>query len=405
MFVNYNAYLFPHPPQNWNADSIRQANQLSAPLKEWSIFLKIFGTCGALFAGCTIMTYKFKGRAVPSPLFFIEITSLAFIALGIYLRRLASRHCEGLTEKHRVEVALEELKKALKQLPVCQSEKELQDKLESDPDFNSHLARKAVEGVNQIDDLVWAIYHPTKEVRPRFEIQSKLTMDQKQDLLDIAYDKEIILYFDDYKEYIVGEFPKSHELKFIDERCSKKIIQSLICSSHFLAKHLSTLDDKKIEYVNEQLRALCLKWRKVSDKTKVLNPNIYMEDKDTVVIRGNCLDFGKNQILWMIGRLAPHVKKIKMERNGFIFSDHFSLMRGPQQWDLFQKELNERFPGQMIFVDLLNGKTDIWQENVHVYEISSSLTEHYHAAREEVRRLERIQLKRTDAVNGSPIQS
>jgi hypothetical protein len=404
MFVDYHTYLFPHPPQDWNADSIRQANQLSAPLKEWSSFFKIFGTLGAFFAGCTILTYKFKGRAISSPLFFIEITSLAFIALGIYLRRLASKHCEGLTEEYRVEVAVEELKKALKQLPVCQSEKELQDRLESDPEFNSHLAKEAVEGVNQIDDLVWAIYHPTKEVRPRFEIKSKLTMDQKGDLLDIAYDKEIILYFDDYKEYIVGEFPKDHELKFVDKECSEKIIKSLIFSGDFLARHLPILDDKKIEYVNEQLRALCVKFRKVSEKIKVLNPNIYMEDKDTVVIRGNCLDLGKDQILWMIARLYPHVKKVKIERNGFIFSDHFGLMRGPQQWDLFQKELNERFPGQMIFVDLLNGKTDIWQENVHVYEISSSLTDLYHDAREEVQRLERIQQKKTP-VDDAPIQS
>jgi hypothetical protein len=359
----YNLRFFPQPPPVWNAESIRKANQFIRPLNELATIFKICGTFGATFASSKLIISRFKGTTPTSLIIFIEITSLALIALKMSFNYLKRQYFKGLTKEHLTVSALNEFKQVLNELPVCQSEVELQQKLENDGNFTSTLAVDALKAVNEIDHLAIARYRPTKELQPRFEIRSGLTLNQQQDLLNIAYQKGIFLYFSDYEGCIYREFPKAGAEYKMDHIYLEKIQQGFTCSLNFLLNRLESLDDKKIELINGQLRALSFKWtHRSSDEVKIFNPNIYLEDKDTVVIRGNCSEIGDPTCA--IEALAPHFKKIKIERVGFLFHNILSFYK-EEAWMLFQTNLNTRFPDKMIFEHLLIGMTGIWQENIY----------------------------------------
>lgn len=367
MLENLRTYFYPNPPREWNADQILKADQLSQPLQRWGTVCKIFGVIGTVFASYRWIASKFKGTMISPSIILLDIASLALNILGIYLSRLAGQHRAGLTKEHRQAVVVDELKKGFNQLPICQSEKELQEKLETDPNLITGIPYQAVNKANQFGVVANPSYRPTKELQPHFDIQPGLTMDQQQDLLDTAYQRGIILHFGDYQK-LTEEFPTE---RFLDVKKYGKYLepiqQSFICSVNFLVRHLQPLNEAKIDLLNAQLRALSFKWSKwKTQEIKAFNPIIYLEDKDTVVFRGNCSEI-KNPI-WAIELLAPHVKKIKIQRMGFLSLDHreqYSL----KKWYAFYDELNQHFSDKIIFeIDPISNRddlSDIWQKNAH----------------------------------------
>ena len=362
MLKSLSVYFFPKPPQVWNGDLIREANRLSEPLNFGSFFLKTLGAAGFLFSTYKWTVSSLNARVLKSNIYVIWITSLALFALGLFIKRIANRHCVGLTKEIRNQVAAEELKKVFDQLPICKTEDELKEKLEKDPNFGAHIASNAVEEINKICFFVHPLYRPLKELIPRFDISPRITTELKDFLLDEAFKKKIILYFQDHTQYIYTDFPEDYYVDFTKEYgtgCKEKLQVALDCSIRFLHRHLP-LDDHMVAPINEQLRALCVKWdHSRSEEIRMYKPNIYLEDKDTLVIRGNSCEIAEP--IKIFEQLAPSFKNVKVQRGGLFFMDVYD-----NKWANFKAKLNDAFPGKITFIDAVIENPKIWQENIPV---------------------------------------
>ena len=369
MLDHLNAVLFPKPvaPEEWDAAHIQETNKFTGSMRTSATILNTIGAIGAIVAGCIMAVSKFRGSMISSTLIFIEITSLALLALGYCLNRVVNRHYQGLSEDKRVEIGLEKLKEAFNALTVCQDDQDLQDRLENDAEFTISTGRDDVEEINkEICSLAHASYLPTKQVRARFDVSKGLTDDQKRDLLEIAHQKGIVLRFNDFQICVSDHLPMK-AVKYLpygsfvlesNKKSAQMMLDAFTCSLEFLVKYLP-LDPSKIELINDQLMAFGIRIHgRSEDKVKTLNPTLYMEDEETVVIRGNCSEIGDPT--GAIEMLAPLVKKIKIERVGLCFVDGLRLFH-PNKWNDFQNQLNQRFPGKFLFIEEYPDMPDIWQ--------------------------------------------
>ena len=206
-FKGCGEYFYPQPPAEWNFENMKKAQAISNPMKAWGIFYKTISALSLLFVIYKVFKKGFSALAIRSVL-ATAITSIALFAIGHYFRKVAARHVEGLTEEKALAIKLEEFKARLERLPICRTREELEAKLAQDPDFKKQ-AKSICSDVGSID----CCYDPVKELQPRFEIGIPLTMDQKLDLLDYAYEKRIIFEFKDYQIPVLSEkFPKFNTL-------------------------------------------------------------------------------------------------------------------------------------------------------------------------------------------------
>lgn len=331
-------YLFPNPPKIWGAEDILKADQLEKSLKNWGWKFIYSGTIGAISS--LILR---KVSVINSTL--IQITSLALIALGIALNYLAKNHLEGLSHKNRTEVALDELKKNLEEWPEAGYGNYSQ----------ANKALTANEVYNGIAKLAAVYYDPEKELQPRLRIWDA-SENQKLELLKIAHSKGILLHFGDYDRCVFEKFPEI--IKFPGDLVYNSLFddfeESFKTSVLFLSEHLPT---DKIEIINQQLLALSFVFFS-KDKEAVMKPLVYLEDSQTVLIRGN--EHEIKDISWGIKKLAPLFKTIKVERCRLLRS-HVEVSDSEcLQWAKFLEKFNKDFPGKIAYVDNFKAKPDTW---------------------------------------------
>ena len=353
MINSFSTYFFPQPPQKWEIEDVRQANELNKPFYDLANGCVVFGVLAGIVTTCGTIIRKIRGEVITSKFIYLGISCVALVTLGMAFYLFGRRHYQGLTEKRKTELALQEFKQGLSDLPVCQSQDELNDKLANDATFTSQVAHNVIKSADEISlSFAQVYYRPTKDLQPRFEIHQGLVMNQQQDLLNLAYEKGIILHFKSYEQRIFSfEGPQP---VFPNKEYSAEILQkmelSFECSVMFLVNHLQPLDLQRIDFINEQLRALSFKWvDRVSEKEKVFYPRVYLEDHETVVIRGNFSDSNnQNTVIWAIESLVSHVNKIKVEGRGLLFA------LGVDEMGNFKDSLNARFSGKVILVDRLS---------------------------------------------------
>lgn len=365
-------YLFPkvHEPQEWNGELISKVNTLVEPLKSIKALLHLIGVVGAIIAGTTLIYRKLRGTLITTGLIYFAITSVALLALSYGFSRLISRHYAGLTEERKIELSLEKLKKSFQGLTICHTQQELDD-LVKNHKFPIGIGIDAVSDVNrEIIDIAFPSYHPVKNLGARFDIRKKVTLAQKLDLLETAYQKGITLRFDDYKVWLPDTLPQNgiyspYKRYLKNKKYFKSSKQAFQCAVEFLSKRFPL--PSNIDLINRQLAAFGYRFDK-NDKT--LGPTLLLEADGTVVMRGNCSEIGDPT--WAIEKLVPHAKKIKVPRKGIDFINPLKLY-DQKNWTDFQEKLNPRFPGKLEFIDeypvaLWQAPTSFDQEKVTVTE-------------------------------------
>ncbi len=352
--ASFCSYFFPVPPNEWTAETILQTEEFVRPLQNSAQCLKVIGGLGALFTTCKVVVCLFSAVVLSSTVVLVGLTSMALIALGMGISRLVASHYKGLTSEHRLEIALEELKAAFDQLPVFESEVELQQRLADDLEFDCQTAERILEKANKLHYLAVADYRPTKQIQPRLHIFNALSLDQQKDLLEVAYQKGIILEFASYHYRLgVEPLPDVPGRKLDAQGCYRRTVDRVQQGAKLAVDFLENCliqdsDSIDIKQINTQLYALGYTF--VKNETKhVLNPVVYMESEDTLVIRGNFSEI--DDLPAIIDRLAPHVKNVKIERRGLLSS-------------LTPALLNVNFAGKMTFVDELDDMPSIWQTAV-----------------------------------------
>jgi len=347
----------PTTPPSWSADLIiREEKKLS--------FTKNLGSLAIIIAGFGLLVTCCRALISRKISIVSVAISTAFLVLGIASRWIANAHFKGLSAEDRKTFALEELKKAFEELPVCESKEDLEEKVANDPDFSSFTAIHAVGRANEICDLAFPRYCPIRDLQPIFDIMGVLSPDQKLELLETAYSKKIILAFPlDCRLYDPTKSSPPNHLDKIGWLGRQKMEGSFNLSLAFLKRIFDTPLSFDQEMLNKQLEALSVRWSN-SGHLYVSYPSFDVESRNTLVIRNHLLS--SKEVLSALRELSPFVSFIKVEEmKSSIYEDDYEGL-GKKTWSLEKQDLQTNPPtltcAKSFFVDRTNEQVDIWQE-------------------------------------------
>jgi hypothetical protein len=289
------------------------------------------------------------------------IIVIASIAMVILLK-LAKEHTKGLTEKQITQFAVDQLKVGFRNLDVFTSQEEFDGILKTRTTKLHDIGFRATDDANALCYIALPIYLPSKDIQPRFKIHStELSDDQIQGLLEVAFEKGIILEFTSFKRmYNDTRTPnylsKPDDLQYTRERMEK----AFKISVQFLEGCLKK-ENVVIEKINAQLNALGFKWD-TPEGDKVMKSPIYLEEDKTLVIRGNCNEIP--DITEAVMQLSEWVDEIKVYQLGLGFD--FLISR--DKWINFKDNFPESKCSVTFIGNELQEKQDnhsIWQKEPH----------------------------------------
>jgi hypothetical protein len=294
-------YFNPQLPQEWTFKTARRAHALREPFNTFGVNAIIASVAGMIFTAIRVFWVGAKASlsapftVIPATS-VIAITSAALLALGICLVRFGNRHLQGLTQERAHRIALDQFKKEMSLMPICQSQKELEDRVAHDPKFGCHRTFNLTNKINQVHYLIGSLYHANKELIPHFWIKAdKCNAMDSIELLKAAYQKGIILHFSTHGHDLIHMEPRfSKDLRKWREEMTNpevkhKVELPFIRSFDFLQMCVSQKDSNGLDAakINAQLEALAWMCVKSEDERvmRYLKPPFYLEDDKTLVIR------------------------------------------------------------------------------------------------------------------------
>ncbi|WP_068469717.1 hypothetical protein [Candidatus Protochlamydia phocaeensis] len=334
----------------------RRARSHSQSLQYWGNFCQLIGGMGAVIGGCGIGKRVFAARAVPPSYIWFGITSLALGCLGMFLKRLSSRAVTGLTDAQVRRLSIEKIKQFLTTLPI--SAQEWEEARERNRSFSPAQILRMTEQFESMDPRLCIKYAVEPGNQPRFRLSSAfISLEQKLELLDLAYRRGIILEFSNHGFGLSSEAPtiqadcRSQLSSSEKEKRRQTMERAFLCSLHFLERRLRD-PSREFERINAQLDALCFEAGLGFGK-KVLKPVMTLENNQTLVIQDNCYK-GVNVPL-ALEKLTSSLQEIKVEINSAATLSQEDLQR-------YREELIHQYPHKLAFIEHSREKTDIWQD-------------------------------------------
>lgn len=361
----------PQPMEKWDIENATQAkNYCNKLLACGRVFFNI-GLYGAGFAGVRAIAIGFTAALATPTIVIIGITAIALVCLGLCLSHLAKKHIQGMDVNA---FAVQKLLEGFDKLTIYRTDEERLHALSTDKNYIHNLAYKALEESAVFTSIAEALYNPMSETQPRFRIKNgKWTHEQIQALLDKAYERGIILEFSQLFTPVppFGKEP-SPQIEAHKEYNKSDVAwmqYGFNTAWMFLEKRLQDKTTFDVNKVNAQLDALGYKWKSISGD-KVAKPNFYMEDKNTVVIRGNCSEIPSPTDA--IKHLAPLVERIKMPLAGLQFVECNETVDGKEKkltlgkdWETYLSCVKEIALGRLKIEDnqAAQQQETIWQNS------------------------------------------
>lgn len=377
------SFFYPKIPSTWTFEKVKEIQTRLRPLRFFAEILNIIGKIGLVvtaYRACKVLMGFIK---LPPNLFLWGITYLSLCIIRKYIHKLADRHLVGLNDEILAGMAAQKLKKVFESQPVFATQNDLDERLNNDPNFNLKNIEKNLRYVESLVPFnsdsnfkIIPLYRPTKEIHPHFCIRSnRLSNKDKLDLLKICFPKGITLQFVDNVYNLVPslalQIEKSGfpiESSGLSEDLKKSLLKSHQISVLFLKECIQN-NEKNTLAINRQLESLSFRLTHFNLPTRAFKPTIYLENDDTIVLRGNCSEIGDP--CDTLDELATLNKKIKIQTTGLIDSKstiHWNCFDDSQK-EALQQQLQKKYSSfPAIEVELFNGVKikEIWQEQNQV---------------------------------------
>jgi hypothetical protein len=131
----------PATPPIWNVGSYESAKKYYFPLKFWGTVLGAIGTVGIAIATYKMAALYFTAKIIVPSLALQNITYIALLSFGRYMRKMADRHIPGLTKENFLKLQSEvialrfqNLGKAFEKVPNGKQRDQIDGKLRDQVD-------------------------------------------------------------------------------------------------------------------------------------------------------------------------------------------------------------------------------------------------------------------------------
>jgi hypothetical protein len=234
-------YFYPQPIEDFA--TLQAARRASAGLKSLSWCFEMIGRAGLFVTSYQVLEYGFKAFHLRSTLMSLA-ASIAGLALSRLCQRLAVAQLAGLTKEKELSIHFEYYKQYLENQPSVEA---------------------GIKGYLAVGDA--------------------LSLEEQQELLDLAYPKGIIVIFTQYEAKLNYQEWRERGFVELEKRYPyiyKQIYNSYGCIIDFIEQRLTNTKkvenpDKKnldLEFINKQLEFLGFKWTGTTANAKAAVVNL-----------------------------------------------------------------------------------------------------------------------------------
>lgn len=344
--IGWQDYFYPLSPQiPLSLEQAKKSKTVTSSLLLGSKYLSIIAATGLMMAQLPmcfrLRLFSFKIPFLSSLL--LTITYAALGVLGLYFYYIGYSNTVHFNEEALRELAFKEFKTFLEKWPIHNLEQG--EEITPSNTANLEALLHTLADINAIYPLATPVYD-SLEHQPKFDIHSEhLSLEQQQELLDLAYQKGIVLLFSSYSYQPNSEIRIERETnigQIYGQACLEKMQKAHLCSIEFVKRRIENANTTgefiDMQKINNQLNALGFRW----GKNQVLHPTILYYDTQNgekwVGIRGNCSEIGNPE--QAIEILSPYVTGFTIDRIGLLFISQFYLN---QKWETFKQELQAKY--------------------------------------------------------------